>query len=61
MINALAFFGNGADVRSAFNAPCAARARKKSPRLDARVENQIQNENVNERYYYLYCVHLHRK
>ena len=27
MINALAFFGNGADVRSAFNAPRAARAR----------------------------------
>lgn len=30
MINALAFFGNGADVRSAFNAPPpAARARER--------------------------------
>ena len=55
MINALAFFGNGADVRSAFNGPrAAARARERAereresaaPGREIRLENQ--NENVNE-------------
>ena len=68
MINALAFFGNGADVRSAFNAPRAPRARARDRRtsphrrrkksLDPPRENQ--NEDVNERYH-LYYVHLHRE
>lgn len=41
MINALAFFGNGADVRSAFNAPRAARARATGTRHPHRAAKKI--------------------